>query len=124
MIWLGLNLQAPKSLLSLGELLDEYIWLKEQKVVIEQEKTGLAQEKSRVQSLLQGMQDLMNVYNSTATVNCLTPPPPPPPPASVLPNSGYSFCLNLCFFLFDFEVGISVFGVLVQIEYWLIRISG
>ncbi|XP_021756773.1 uncharacterized protein LOC110721864 [Chenopodium quinoa] len=85
--------ETPKSLLSLGELLDEYIWLKEQKVIIEQEKNGLVQEKCRIQTLLQGMQDLMNVYNSAATVNCLTPPPPPPPPpppASVAPNSGYS----------------------------------
>lgn len=48
--------------------------------MVEREKFGLAQERSRVQTLLQGMQDLMNVYNSAATANCITSPPPPPPP--------------------------------------------
>ncbi|KAK9697429.1 hypothetical protein RND81_08G037000 [Saponaria officinalis] len=70
--------QVPKSLMSLGELLDEYIWLKEQKVIIEQQKCVLAHEKCRIQTLLQGMQGVMNAYNSATAVNCLTPPPPPP----------------------------------------------
>ncbi|XP_074280836.1 uncharacterized protein LOC141605827 [Silene latifolia] len=77
--------QAPKSLLSLGELLDEYIWLKEQMVMIEQEKCGLAQERCRIQTLLRGMQGVMNAYNSAAAVNCLPPPQLPvlPPPTSI-----------------------------------------
>ena len=54
-------------MLSLGAMLDEYICLKEQKVVVEQEKARLEQEKCRVQSLLQGMQIVMNTYNASAT---------------------------------------------------------
>ncbi|KAH9623383.1 hypothetical protein KSS87_011091 [Heliosperma pusillum] len=90
--------QAPKSLLSLGELLDEYIWLKEQKVLIEQEQCGLAQERCRIQTLLQGMQSLMNSYNSAAAVNCLPLPQipvlplvSPPPPMSIPVSSSNGF---------------------------------
>ncbi|KAL8252643.1 hypothetical protein R6Q59_036336 [Mikania micrantha] len=54
--------EAPKSLLSLGDMLDEYICLKEQKVLLNQEKNRLEQEKFRVQTLLRGMQDAMNAY--------------------------------------------------------------
>ncbi|XVE76486.1 hypothetical protein DITRI_Ditri12bG0177000 [Diplodiscus trichospermus] len=61
--------EAPKSLLSLGAMLDEYICLKEQKVIVEQEKVRLEQEKCRVQSLLQGMQSVMNAYNASATAS-------------------------------------------------------
>ncbi|GMH10201.1 hypothetical protein Nepgr_012042 [Nepenthes gracilis] len=66
--------EAPKTLLTLGVMLDEYICLKEEKVILEQEKSQLEQEKSRVQALLQGMQDLMNIYNSNAS--CSMPQPP------------------------------------------------
>ncbi|EOY07329.1 DNA double-strand break repair rad50 ATPase, putative isoform 1 [Theobroma cacao] len=61
--------EAPKSLLSLGAMLDEYICLKEQKVMLEQEKARLEQEKCRVQTLLQGMQSVMNAYNASATAS-------------------------------------------------------
>ncbi|KAE8686974.1 alpha-amylase inhibitor alpha subunit family protein [Hibiscus syriacus] len=61
--------EAPKSLLSLGAMLDEYICLKEQKVLVEQERVRLEQEKCRVQSLLQGMQSVMNTYNASATTS-------------------------------------------------------
>ncbi|OVA17718.1 hypothetical protein BVC80_1835g94 [Macleaya cordata] len=56
--------EAPKSLLSLGAILDEYICLKEQKVMLDQEKSRVEQEKFRVETLLQGMQDVMHAYNS------------------------------------------------------------
>ena len=56
-------------MLSLGAMLDEYICLKEQKLIVEQEKARLEQEKCRVQALLQGMQSVMNSYNSSATVS-------------------------------------------------------
>ncbi|KAK9705707.1 hypothetical protein RND81_07G076800 [Saponaria officinalis] len=83
--------QVPKSLMSLGELLEEYILLKEQKIIIEQEKCGLAQEKCRIQSLLYGMQNVMNNYNLAAAA-CLTPPPPPvsgsPSSMHILPSAG------------------------------------
>ncbi|XP_052177063.1 uncharacterized protein LOC127791242 [Diospyros lotus] len=64
--------EAPKTLLTLGAILDEYIRLKEQKVMLDQEKCRLEQEQSRVQTLLRGMQDAMNVYNAGGSV----PPPP------------------------------------------------
>ncbi|KAK4418989.1 hypothetical protein Salat_2311700 [Sesamum alatum] len=71
--------EAPKSLLSLGAILDEYITLKEQKVWVDQERCRLEQEKLRVQNLLSGMQDVLNAYNATGN-NVVTPPPPLPPP--------------------------------------------
>ncbi|XWS67174.1 hypothetical protein CRYUN_Cryun05aG0264500 [Craigia yunnanensis] len=61
--------EAPKSLLRLGAMLDEYICLKEQKLIVEQEKARLEQEKCRVQALLHGMQSVMNAYNSSATAS-------------------------------------------------------
>ncbi|KZV51666.1 hypothetical protein F511_32018 [Dorcoceras hygrometricum] len=69
--------EAPKSLLSLAAILDEYITLKEHKVWVEQERCRLEQEKFRVQNLLKGMQDVMNAYNSSG----VTSPPLPLPPA-------------------------------------------
>lgn len=45
-------------------MLDEYICLKEQKVLMDQERRHLEQEKVRVQSLLQGMQNVMSAYNA------------------------------------------------------------
>ncbi|MFS8013878.1 hypothetical protein Hanom_Chr15g01338171 [Helianthus anomalus] len=72
--------EAPKSLLSLGDMLDEYICLKEQKVLLNQEKLRLDQEKFRVQTLLRGMQDAMNAYTTTSTAAPLPSPPMLRPP--------------------------------------------
>ncbi|CAI0471213.1 unnamed protein product, partial [Linum tenue] len=58
--------EAPKSLLGLGMILNDYISLKEQKVMLDQERVCLEQEKIRVQNLLNGMQQVMNVYNGTS----------------------------------------------------------
>ncbi|GAB2272352.1 hypothetical protein Dimus_007176 [Dionaea muscipula] len=70
--------EAPKGLLTLGAMLDEYIHLKEQKVILDQEKCQLEQEKLRVHALLKGMQDAMNAYNNSGVgVSCSLPPPPP-----------------------------------------------
>ncbi|KAL5740479.1 hypothetical protein ACOSQ2_029659 [Xanthoceras sorbifolium] len=60
--------EAPKSLLSLAAMLNEYICLKEQKVMLEQERARMDQERLRVQSLLHGMQGVMNAYNASATM--------------------------------------------------------
>ncbi|XP_022145528.1 uncharacterized protein LOC111014956 isoform X2 [Momordica charantia] len=57
--------EAPKSLLTLGAMLNEYICLKEQKVILDQERVHLEQEKVRVQTLLQGMQNVMSTYNAS-----------------------------------------------------------
>ncbi|KAL7092610.1 hypothetical protein ACP275_12G174200 [Erythranthe tilingii] len=79
--------EAPKSLLSLEEILDEYITLKEQKVWMDQERHRLEQESLRIQNLLSGMQDVMNTYTTSginAIISPLTLPPPPPlPPPDV-----------------------------------------
>ncbi|KAK1377473.1 polycystic kidney disease protein 1-like 3 [Heracleum sosnowskyi] len=56
--------EAPSSLLSLADILNEYINLKGQKVMLDQEKMCFEQEKFKVQTLLNGMQDVMNGYNS------------------------------------------------------------
>ncbi|KAI3819063.1 hypothetical protein L1987_12885 [Smallanthus sonchifolius] len=80
--------EAPKSLLSLGDMLDEYICLKEQKVMLNQEKNRLEQEKFRVQTLLRGMQDVMNAYNhggSSASVAAPLPSPMLRPLPSTMP---------------------------------------
>ncbi|KAK9000967.1 hypothetical protein V6N11_082761 [Hibiscus sabdariffa] len=80
--------EAPKSLLSLGAMLDEYICLKEQKVLVEQERARLEQEKCRVQSLLQGMQSVMNAYNVSATAPVpMIPHANPTKTVSVVPQS-------------------------------------
>ena len=61
-------------------MLNEYINLKEEKVMMEQERVRLDQEKSRVQTLLQGMQAAMNTYNTSGTLP--SPPSPPNIPAN------------------------------------------
>ncbi|CAH8328754.1 unnamed protein product [Eruca vesicaria subsp. sativa] len=66
-----------KSYLTLEDILKDYVSLREQKVTLDHEKVILEKEKNRVQNLLQGMQNVMNTYNSS-----LTSPPPPPPLAS------------------------------------------
>ncbi|PWA36558.1 hypothetical protein CTI12_AA598580 [Artemisia annua] len=71
--------EAPRSLLSLGDMLDEYICLKEQKVILNQDKSRLDHEKSKVQNLLKGMQDVMNTYNN----NIANPIPSSAPPAPI-----------------------------------------
>ncbi|KAL9398789.1 hypothetical protein Peur_007750 [Populus x canadensis] len=65
--------EAPKTLLSLGAILNDYISLKEQKVILDQERVRLEQEKFRVQNLLHGMQQVMNAYNASGNV---APAPP------------------------------------------------
>lgn len=45
-------------------MLNEYISLKEQKVTVDQEGIRLEQENWRIQTLLRGMQEAMNAYNS------------------------------------------------------------
>ncbi|XP_057756767.1 uncharacterized protein LOC130976045 isoform X1 [Arachis stenosperma] len=63
--------EAPKTLLTLGEMLDEYISLKEQKVMLEQERVLMEQEKNRVQMLLHGMQNVMNAFNASGNLSAL-----------------------------------------------------
>ncbi|KAL7583563.1 hypothetical protein Lser_V15G42702 [Lactuca serriola] len=76
---------APKSLMSLGDMLEEYISLKEEKVILSHEKSRFEQEKFRVQTLLRGMQDVMNVYNGGGASASAAPPLPPPAVMPTLP---------------------------------------
>lgn len=55
-------------MLTLGEMLDEYICLKEQKVMLDQERAVVEQEKNRVQMLLQGMHNVMTAYNASGNL--------------------------------------------------------
>lgn len=45
-------------------MLDEYIFLKKQNVVLNQERVMVMEEKNRIQILLQGMQNALNTYNA------------------------------------------------------------
>ncbi|KAL5180291.1 hypothetical protein HKD37_01G001457 [Glycine soja] len=53
--------QLPKTL---EEMLNEYIFLKKQNVVLNQERVMVMEEKNRIQILLQGMQNALNTYNA------------------------------------------------------------
>ncbi|GLJ21535.1 hypothetical protein SUGI_0398830 [Cryptomeria japonica] len=71
--------QAPKSMLSLVDILDDYIHLKEQKI-------ALGQEKARIDQLLFGMQDIMHAYHSGAMLppsSGAAPAPPLPGPYAI-----------------------------------------
>ncbi|CAL9754334.1 unnamed protein product, partial [Musa acuminata subsp. burmannicoides] len=63
--------EVPKGLLGLGEMLDEYISLKEQRVVLDQEKR-------RVDMALHGMQEVLRAYHSAGPASL-------PPSPSLLP---------------------------------------
>lgn len=66
--------QAPKGLMGLGDILDEYISLKEQRLMVDQEKR-------RLEMALRGIQDVMRVYYSAGAVSTSLPSSPP-----LLPN--------------------------------------
>lgn len=57
--------------MSLGAILDEYICLKEQKLMVDNER-------NRVERLLQGMQAAMNAYNSAGSVSPVATTSSPP----------------------------------------------
>ncbi|XP_021834611.1 uncharacterized protein LOC110774388 [Prunus avium] len=76
--------EAPKSLLSLAEILNEYICLKEQKVILDQEKVRVEQEKTRVQTLLKGMQGVMNTYNASGNPAAISTAGPASAPKPML----------------------------------------
>ncbi|KAK7256834.1 hypothetical protein RIF29_30362 [Crotalaria pallida] len=84
--------EAPKTLLTLGQMLDEYICLKEQKVMLDQERVLVEQEKARVQMLLQGLHNAMSAYNASGN---LPAPPPKPAAAAVVPHTGTILCSHL-----------------------------
>ncbi|XP_061336655.1 uncharacterized protein LOC133283757 [Gastrolobium bilobum] len=120
--------EVPKSLLSLGEMLDEYICLKEQKVMVDRERVLVEQEKNRVQMLLQGMQNVMNAYNSSRSLPAPNVPvltaksagvPQPkfinktPPGTILFPDApGAESCLLLLYLTFVSKEWLSIQGCL------------
>ncbi|MQM12165.1 hypothetical protein Taro_045077, partial [Colocasia esculenta] len=83
------NREVPKNLLSLAKILDDYVTLKEQRLVVDQEK-------QRVEALLRGIHEAVHAYRSsggdaaagpslpsTALPSPSLPIPSPPPPALV-----------------------------------------
>ncbi|KAJ0987845.1 hypothetical protein J5N97_006201 [Dioscorea zingiberensis] len=65
-----LGKEAPKGLMGLGDILDEYISLKEQRLVLDHEKR-------RLEMALRGIQDVMRVYYSTGVESTSLPSSPP-----------------------------------------------
>ena len=59
--------QAMKGILSLEEILNEYISLKGLKIMVDQERVRLDMEKSRVHMLLQNMQNAMSAFNASGS---------------------------------------------------------
>lgn len=85
-------------------MLNEYISLKEQKVMMDQERARLEHEKCRVQTLLQGMQSVMSAYNAGASA-----PLPMLPSSST--NSMVTVPFNQSFIgtLFSFTLSLESF---------------
>ncbi|XP_024935250.1 nuclear distribution protein nudE homolog 1 isoform X2 [Ziziphus jujuba] len=83
--------EVPKSLLSLATMLNEYIILKEQKVMVDQERVRLEQENSRIQCLLQGMENVMRAYNASGSHPTPTIPGAAPSQPLVAVPQSYSF---------------------------------
>lgn len=86
----------------MGAILDEYIRLKEKKVMLDQEWCRLEQEKSRVQNLLRGMQDVMNAYNFNGDDVTLPPQLPPTVISNTIPKSGAEGNI-IAYYLFIFN---------------------
>ena len=90
-------------MLSLSEILNDYIALKEQKVLLDHEKARVEQEKTRVQTLLNGLQTSMNIYNAAGgnpQITMAVPPPkqmlmaPQPRLTNVYPAAGNELCFD------------------------------
>ncbi|KAL9678838.1 hypothetical protein QQ045_016689 [Rhodiola kirilowii] len=79
--------EGPKGLMSLEAIINEYVSMKEQKLAIEMEKRRLEQESFRVQSLLQGLQNVMNAYNASSA---------PLTAASSVPVIPSTVCFDFC----------------------------
>ncbi|XP_078443210.1 uncharacterized protein LOC144712748 [Wolffia australiana] len=71
--------EPPRGLLSLADILDEYVTLKEQRLVVDLEK-------QRVEAVLRGINAAMDAYHSAAK-GILSPESPPLPSLAVSPVS-------------------------------------
>ena len=50
--------------MSLGQILDDYMCLKVQKVMLDEQQVEVTQEKNQIHMLRQGIQKAMDVYNT------------------------------------------------------------
>jgi len=69
--WFILFIQAPKNLMTLNKILDEYISLKNHKVMKDHELFVIEQEKNRNLMVFQGMNNVVTAY--LAGGNCSPP---------------------------------------------------
>ncbi|ESW05954.1 hypothetical protein PHAVU_010G006900 [Phaseolus vulgaris] len=60
------NALPNQNMLSLEEMLSQYILMKKQNIELEKEKVLLMQEKNRIQRLLQDMQNAMTLFNASS----------------------------------------------------------
>ena len=88
--------EAPKGLLSLGDILDEYVTLKEQKIIVEQEK-------QRVEGVMRGINAAMESYHSAAS-GVFSPPSPPQPSLPPTPIPPPTPLGNSSWALLDFHI--------------------
>lgn len=79
-------------------MLDGYIRLKEQKVMMDRERVFLEQEKNRVQMLLLGMQNVMNAYSASRSLPEPNVPAAPIVKPAVVPQPNSTI---LCPWLID-----------------------
>lgn len=67
--------------MTLGDILEEYVTLKEKKLFVERERCRLEQENLRVKNFLNGMHNVMTAYNAAGPNPVYTPSPQLLPPA-------------------------------------------
>ncbi|KAK7364662.1 hypothetical protein VNO80_13402 [Phaseolus coccineus] len=96
------NAPPNQNLLSLEEMMNQYIFMKKQNTVLDKEKVMLMQEKNRIQTLLQDMQNALDIFNARSPLsnvaamitnsalvppiqNSNTTPPPVAPTSTVFP---------------------------------------
>ncbi|GAB2230075.1 hypothetical protein Droror1_Dr00014331 [Drosera rotundifolia] len=77
--------EAPEDLMTLEAILNEYVQLKRQKEMMDQQRHQLVQERNKIDALLQGMQQAMNAYNSGTAVCCVPLAPPRPSSMEISP---------------------------------------
>nr|KYP46941.1 hypothetical protein KK1_031423 [Cajanus cajan] len=66
-----INKEVPSSVMSLAEMMDEYVSLKKQVLLLNQEKAAMMQEKNIIRMLLQGN----NLINTNSAIGIITPSP-------------------------------------------------
>ncbi|KAK7382562.1 hypothetical protein VNO80_01464 [Phaseolus coccineus] len=63
------NSSTNENLLSLEEMLNQYVFMKQQNIVLEKEKVMVMQEKNRIQMLLQNMQNALDSFHARSSLS-------------------------------------------------------